>query len=371
MELTGLRHLENQNPMNAMQRLLLLIALSLVGACGEKQSPQAAPDEPSLRVTTLQPEQRTVYQAFAATLEGRQSVEIRPKVSGFIDKIYIEEGQQVRKGQPLFRLETASLTQEAEAAKAVVDVAQVEVDKLVPLVEKGIISQVQLVTAQARLQQVKSNYESLIANIGYATLNSPVDGYAGNIPYKVGSLVDNSIDLPMTVVSDISEIRAYFSMTEKQLLQWKLQWADSSGTMEAGRDANVELIMVNGQAYPHPGRIAMVNTIIDRATGNVSLRADFPNPEQWLSSGSSGRIRIPTVYRDVVVVPMTATVDLQGHKLVYVVGEDGTVHTRPIQIGAQTATEYLVPSGLEPGTTIVTEGVSKLKDGQTIKPVRD
>ncbi len=362
---------DNQKPMNAMQRLLAMIALSLLGACAEKQSPQAAPADPSLRVSTLQPEERTVYQAFAATLEGRQSVEIRPKVTGFIDQIYIEEGQQVRKGQPLFRLETASLTQEAEAAKALVDVAQVEVDKLVPLVEKGIISQVQLVTAQARLQQVKSNYESLVANIGYATLSSPVDGYAGSIPYKVGALVNNAIEQPMTVVSDISEIRAYFSMTEKQLLQWKLQWADSTGTTAGGRDAAVELIMVNGQAYPHKGRIAMVNTIVDPATGNVTLRADFPNPEQWLSSGSSGRIRIPTVYRDVVVVPMTATVDLQGHKMVYVLAEDGTVQTRPIQIAAQTATEYLVSSGLEPGTTLVTEGVSKLKDGQTIKPVRD
>ena len=371
MELTRMRHLDNQNPMNAIQRLILLFALSLLGACGEKQSPQAAPSEPSLRVSTLQPEQRTVYQTFAATLEGRQSVEIRPKVSGFIDQIYIEEGQQVHKGQALFRLETASLTQEAEASKAAVDVAQVEVDKLVPLVEKGIISQVQLVTAQARLEQVKANYKSMVANIGYATLSSPVDGFAGSIPYKVGALVNNSIDLPMTVVSDIREIRAYFSMTEKQLLQWKLQRADSSGTMAAGRDAAVELIMVNGQAYPHPGQIAMVNTIVDRATGNVTLRADFPNPEQWLSSGSSGRIRIPTVYRNVVVVPMTATIDLQGHKMVYVLAEDGTVHTRPIQIEAQTATEYLVSSGLEPGTTLVTEGVSKLREGQTIEPVRD
>lgn len=357
--------------MNPTKNLLLLCAWSLLGACGGEQARRAAPADPSLRVSTLQPAQRTVYQTFAATLEGRQSVEIRPKVSGFIDQIYIEEGQQVRKGQPLFRLETASLTQEAEAAKAMVDVAQVEVDKLVPLVEKGIISQVQLVTAQARLEQVKSNYASLVANIGYATLSSPVEGYAGSIPYKVGALVNNSIDLPMTVVSDIREIRAYFSMTEKQLLQWKLQWADSAGSVAAGRDMNVELIMVNGQAYPHPGRIAMVNNIIDRATGNVTLRADFPNPDHLLSSGSSGRIRIPTVYRDVVVVPMTATVDLQGHKMVYVLTEDSTVHTTPIQIGAQTATEYLVPTGLEPGTTIVTEGVSKLRDGQSIKPVRD
>lgn len=358
--------------MKIIQHFLSVAALSLLGACGgEQQQQRPAQATPALQVATLQPEERIVFETFAASLEGLQHVEIRPKVSGFIDRIFIEEGQQVRKGQPLFRLETARLTQDAAAAKAAVQVAQVEVDKLVPLVEKGIISNIQLETARARLQQAKSTYQSLQADIGYANLNSPVDGYAGSIPYKVGALVSNTMASPLTVVSDIREIRAYFSMNEKQLLQWKLQQADSATVAGGDGNTRVELIMVNGEPYPHPGRIAVVNSIVDRTTGNVSLRADFPNPEHLLSSGSSGRIRIPNSHRNVLVVPMTATIDLQGHKMVYTLGADQTVSAKPIQIAAQTATEYLVASGLEPGVTIVTEGVSRLKDGQTIDPVRN
>ncbi len=358
--------------MNPIPCFLCVAALSLFVACGEKQQQQRpAQAVPTLQVTTLEPQQRIVYETFAASLEGLQHVEIRPKVSGFIDKIFIEEGQQVRKGQPLFRLETARLTQDAAAARAAVNVAQVEVDKLVPLVEKGIISKIQLETARARLEQAKSNYQSLQADIGYANLNSPLDGYAGNIPFKEGALVSNTIATPLTVVSDVSEIRAYFSMNEKQLLQWKLQQVDSATAASKASDSRVELIMVNGEPYMHPGRVAVVNTIVDRSTGNVSLRADFPNPENLLSSGSSGRIRIPTTYQNVLVVPMTATVDLQGHKMVYLLNADQTVSAAPIEISAQTATEYLVKSGLKPGVAIVTEGVSKLKDGQAIEPVRN
>ena len=338
-------------------------------SCGGKTQQQAAPPPPSLKVATLQKQDVTLENTYSTTMEGVQNVQIWPKVGGFVDNIYVEEGQKVKKGQLLFKLETQSLSQDAKAAQAAVNVAQVEVDKLVPLVEKGIISEIQLATAKARLEQAKSGHQSIAANIGYSVIHSPVTGFIGGIPFKEGALVSNTMGQPLTVVSDISSIRAYFSMNEKQLLEMKARMSLSEGDGERAAQ-EVELIMVNGKTYPHKGKIAMINNIINPTTGNVTLRADFPNPDFLLSSGSTGKIRIPTTYTDVWVIPQAATIDRQGTKMIFVL--DGQAATpRSIDIIAQTQTEFIVAQGIEPGTTIVTEGVSKLRDGQIIDPIKE
>lgn len=347
----------------------VLAGIVLLMSCGGKTQQQSAPPPPSLKTTELKKQDITVYNTYSTSMEGVQNVQIWPKVSGFVQNIYVEEGQKVKKGQLLFKLETQTLSQDANAAKASVNVAQVEVDKLVPLVEKGIISNVQLETAKAQLEQAKSNYNSITANIGYSNIVSPVNGYIGVIPYKVGALVSSTMSQPLIVVSDISGIRAYFSMNEKELLQMKTQMAANANESATGSTPEVELVMINGQTYPHKGKIAMINNIINPTTGSVSLRADFENPDLLLSSGSTGKIRVPSTYKDVWVIPQFATVDLQGTKMVYVLNGE-TVNTKPINIVAQTATEFIVSEGLEEGTTIVTEGVSKLRDGQTINPIK-
>lgn len=347
----------------------VLAGLSLLMSCGGKTQQQSAPPPPSLKTTALNKQDITIYNTFSTSMEGIQNVQIWPKVSGFVQHIYVEEGQKVKKGQLLFKLETQTLSQDANAAKASVNVAQVEVDKLVPLVEKGIISNVQLETAKAQLEQAKSNYNSITANIGYSNIVSPVNGYIGVIPYKVGALVSSTMAQPLTVVSDISGIRAYFSMNEKELLQMKTQMASSEGGISTDSALEVELVMINGKTYPQKGKIAMVNNIINPTTGSVSLRADFENPDLLLSSGSTGTIRVPSTYKDVWVIPQFATVDLQGTKMIYVLNGD-TVNSKPINIVAQTDTEFIVSEGIDEGTTIVTEGVSKLRDGQTINPIK-
>lgn len=347
----------------------VLAGMVLLMSCGGKTQQQSAPPPPSLKTTALKKQDITVYNTYSTSMEGVQNVQIWPKVSGFVQNIYVEEGQKVKKGQLLFKLETQTLSQDANAAKASVNVAQVEVDKLVPLVEKGIISNVQLETAKAQLEQAKSNYNSITANIGYSNIVSPVNGYIGGIPYKVGALVSSTMAQPLTVVSDISGIRAYFSMNEKELLQMKTQMAANANESAASSTPEVELVMINGQTYPHKGKIAMINNIINPTTGSVSLRADFENPDLLLSSGSTGKIKVPSTYKDVWVIPQFATVDLQGTKMVYVLNGE-TVNTKPIDIVSQTDTEFIVSEGLEEGTTIVTEGVSKLRDGQTINPIK-
>lgn len=360
----------NNNPnMKTIKSILVATTVLLVLSCGGKNQQQAAaPQTPSLKVTTLEKEDITLYNSYSTNIQGEQNVEIWPKVSGFVQNIYVEEGQQVKKGQLLFKLETQTLSQDAEAAKAAVNVAQVEVNKLVPLVEKNIISEVQLETAKAQLEQAKNTYSSIVANIGYSNIVSPVNGYIGEIPYKVGALVSSSMGEPLTVVSDISGVRAYFSMTEKELLQMKM--AGTGVGISSENSPEVELVMINGETYPQKGKIAMVNNIINSTTGSVTLRADFDNPDLLLSSGSTGTIKVPSTYEDTFVIPQFVTVDLQGTKMVYVLNEDNTVNTKPLNIVAQTDTQFIVNEGLEAGSIIVVEGVSKLKDGQTINPIK-
>jgi len=350
---------------------LSAISLAILASCGGKNEQQAAaPQAPSLKVNTLEKQDITLYNSYSTNIEGEQNVEIWPKVSGFVQKIYVEEGQQVKKGQLLFKLETQTLSQDAQAAKAAVNVAQVEVDKLVPLVEKNIISEVQLKTAKAQLEQAKSTYSSIAANIGYSNIVSPVNGYIGEIPYKVGALVSSSMGQPLTVVSDISTVRAYFSMTEKQLLEIKSKMTKGGASVSSENSPEVELVMINGETYPHKGKIAMVNNIINPTTGSVTLRADFNNPNFLLSSGSTGTIKVPSPQKDVMVVPKMATVDIQGNKLVYILQDDNTVKSQKINIIDQTDSEYLVSQGVQPGNTIVVEGVSKLREGQSINPIK-
>lgn len=353
--------------MKTIKSTLIFAGMLLLMSCGGNTQQQAgAAPPPSLKTSTLKKGDITIYNTYATSMEGQQNVEIWPKVSGFVQNIYVEEGQQVKKGQLLFKLETQTLSQDAEAAKAAVNVAKVEVDKLVPLVEKGIISNVQLETAKARLAQAKSNYNSITANIGYSNIVSPVNGYIGEIPYKVGALVSSNMGTPLTVVSDISSVRAYFSMNEKELLQMKTQIAG----LTSNSSPEVELVMVNGQTYPLKGKIAMVNNIINPTTGSVTLRADFENPDRLLSSGSTGTIKVPSTYNNVWVIPQFITIDQQGNKMVFALDKDNTVHLKPIAITAMTDKEFIVSQGLEGVSTLVAEGVSKLKDGQTINPIQ-
>lgn len=358
--------------MKTIKSILVSAGALLILSCGGKNQQQAAagPQTPSLKVNTLEKQDISIYNSYSTNIQGIQNVEIWPKVSGFVQNIYVEEGQKVKKGQLLFKLETQTLSQDAEAAKAAVNVAQVEVNKLVPLVEKNIISEVQLETAKAQLEQAKSNYSSITANIGYSNIVSPVNGYIGEIPYKVGALVSSTMGEPLTVVSDITGIRAYFSMTEKELLEMKSEMADNGSTVSAENTPEVELVMINGETYPQKGKIAMVNNIINPTTGSVTLRADFDNPNLLLSSGSTGTIKVPSTYENVFVISQFVTVDLQGTKMVYVLNDDNTVKTVPLNIVAQTDKEFIIEEGLEEGITIVTEGVSKLKDGQAINPVK-
>ncbi|GEQ85101.1 hemolysin D [Patiriisocius marinistellae] len=340
-------------------------------SCGNKQedvaASQQAPPAP-FPVTQLEKKTVTGYQEYPTNLEGIVNSAVRAKTSGYIQKVLVDEGQKVRKGQVLFKLETQSLNQDAGAAKARVNVAQVEIDKLTPLVEKNIISAVQLETAKANLAQAKANYSSVSANIGYATITSPVNGFVGTIKYREGSLVSPNDSNPLTTVSDISEVYAFFSLNESQYLDF-LQNADGKDLEEKlANFSDVNLVLANGSSYTEKGKIQTSSGQINQNTGTVSLRAVFKNPNQLLTNGNSGKIQIPTVYENAVVIPQEATFEQQGNIMLYKLGEDNKVTTVIIKVKAAIDNLYVVASGVDEKDTIIVSGVGKLRDGMAITP---
>jgi membrane fusion protein (multidrug efflux system) len=350
--------------------LSTIIAVLFLASCGKKEE-QAPPAPQKYPVQTIAVQDAIVYQTYAANLEGQQNVEIRPKVNGFIQKIYVDEGQVVRKGQLLFKIETETQNQDARASKAAVNAAQVEVDRLIPLVKREIISTVVLETAKAKLAQAKSVYNSLITAISFGTIKSPVDGVIGSLQFREGSLVSTTSVEPLTTVSDTRKMRAYFTLNEKEVLNFSRIFEGANLADKIKKISKVELVLVDNTVYDQKGTIDAVNGMINASSGSTEFRAEFSNPQGLLRDGSTGTVRLPIEQKNVVLVPQNAVFELQGKKLIYVVGKDNKVQSRVIETNGTSALNYIVIKGLELGESVVTKGATKLSDGTQIVPEQE
>tara|TARA_R110000796_G_scaffold183498_1_gene299915 strand:+ start:47501 stop:48625 length:1125 start_codon:yes stop_codon:yes gene_type:complete len=356
--------------MKKITTIILLCITTVLSSCGNKNANTSAAGAAPLPFPVSQLKNMTVtgYQQYPTNVEGIVNSDVRAKTSGYVQKVLVDEGQKVKKGQILFQLETQSLSQNANAANASVNVAQVEVDKLIPLVEKNIISPVQLETAKANLAQAKANYSSITANIGYATVKSPVDGYVGAINFREGSLVSPSDTTPLTTVSDIKEVYAFFSLNEADYLNFLQKTEGKNLEEKIANFPEVSLILANGNTYAEKGKIQTSTGQINQKTGTVSFRAVFDNPNQLLTNGNSGKIQIPTVYENATVIPQSVTVEQQGGILVFKLGENNTVSSSIVTIKASVDNLYVVESGVKEGDKIVVDGVGKLRSDMPITP---
>lgn len=346
-----------------------ILNLFLFISCQDEQSEQADTQNPA-PFPVIEVPNRTVtgYTTYPVSIEGTVSSGVRAKVSGYITDVLVDEGQKVSKGQTLFKLETESLSQDAGAARANVNAAQVEVNKLEPLVEKGIISPVQLETAKARLEQARANLNSIAASIDYANIKSPVDGYVGAIPFREGALASPGDPTPLTTVSDIDEVYAFYAMNERDYLNF-IQNTEGEDISEKIKNfPPVELQLVNGEIYKHKGKIETVTGQVDRSTGSVGFRAKFPNPNRILASGNSGNIRIPRTFENVPVVPEVSTFEQQGKVHVYRVQGDTVAISKVIQVQDRIENLIVVASGIEAGDRIIARGVGQMRNGTPVQP---
>ncbi|MEG3656351.1 efflux RND transporter periplasmic adaptor subunit [Arenibacter palladensis] len=356
---------------NKLYTILGLSVFLVIVSCGSKQENAAAAQQaPPLPFPVSQVELKTVtgYIDYPATIEGRVNSDVRAKTSGYIEKVYVDEGEKVKKGQVLFKLETQSLNQDADAAKARVNLAQVEVDKLIPLVEKNIISPVQLETAKANLAQAKASYSGVSANIGYATIKSPIDGYVGSINFREGALISPSDATPLTTVSEIDQVYAFFSFNEAQYID-HLQRSEGKSKAERIKNSpDLSLVLANGKIYSEKGRIQTSTGQINQNTGTIKIRAAFNNPNEILTNGNSGKIRFPIEYKDAVVVPQTATFEQQGNIMIFKLGADNKAESSIVKIKGSVGNLYVVESGVDTNDKIIVSGVGKLRNGMVITP---
>lgn len=350
---------------------------------------------PELAVITVGEEDTKLETSFPATLHGENDVEIRPQISGFLTKVHVQEGQHVSKGQVLFTIDQVSLQATVDAAQAAVqsasaqvNVAQANVNTAQTnannnkiLLDKNIISasayqtsvdalnaaKSQLNAAKAGQAQANAQLVSAKKNLSYSTVTAPVSGVVGVIDNKEGALVSPSTLL--TVLSNNSDIEAYFSLNEKDLLSMTDNGKRSIKEAIA-QMPDVTLLLANGERYSRPGKIVSISGVIDPTTGSASAKALFPNPDGMINSGATGQVLIPSLRTNAILIPQTATYEVQDMKFCYVVGDSSKVHSVPITIAPENDGQtYIVTGGLKPGDVIVTEGVGiSVKDNMVIKP---
>lgn len=349
----------------------LLTGLTLV-SCGKEQGTAATANYKTMEVSRAD---RMLSRSFTAVVNGRQSVEIRPQVSGTITKVCISEGALVKKDQPLFIIDqvpyqAALHTAEAsvKSAEAAVATAKLTAESKEQLFKENVVSAFDLQTAknaqmeaEAALALAEAQRVDAANNLSYTVVKSPVDGVASMIPYRVGALVSSSIATPLVTVSDGSEMYVYFSMTENQVLAMSRKDGNLVNAME--NMPEVELKLSDGSMYNHKGKVDAMSGTIDKTTGAVSVRATFPNPDGILRDGGSGVVVMPYAMDNVIVIPQEATFELQDKVFVYKVIDGKTssavVDVYPINNG----TEYIVESGLSVGDVIIAEGAGLVKEG--------
>lgn len=357
---------------------IVALLLLLLSSCGKKQNTQSK-EVPTYPVTNMSAQSATLESAFPATIKGKEDIDIKPRVDGSITNIYVDEGTRVKRGQSLFRIDSPQSQQALTSAQAAVlsaqaalNTAEVNVARIRPLAEKGIVSHVQLQTyenayqsAKASLAQSRAVLSQAQSIMGWTNVISPVDGVVGVIPFRQGSVV--SIASVLTTVASTDEVYAYFSMNEKELMALL---NNLDGTTQAQKIKNlpeVSLILADGSTYPEKGHIETISGLVDISTGSVNFRALFPNKNAMLRSGSSGKVSIPETLNNVFVIPQKATFAQQDKILVYKLVGDSAVQHIISALPMPDGQRYAVTSGISENDRIISDGVATIRNGMKIK----
>ena len=358
--------------------VFLLAAVLMMASCREKGGLDAA-EQTSFETMTVSKQDITLEQSYPAQIDGRQSVKIIPRVEGYLRQICVKEGQRVKKCQVLFVIDQATYQAEVKAAeanvavaKAGVETAQLNYDSRKTLFQKDVVSDYDLRTATANLsmakaqsQQAQAQLLSARTNLSYTVLRSPSDGVVGSLPFRIGDFVGPSTQSGLTTVADAYEIYVYFSLTERDVMSRIAEHGSLDKAVAAFPP--VILLTANGDTCAVKGRVESISGVVDSSTGSVSARAVFPNADNHLLSGSTGCIVIPKKMRQVIVIPQSATYEIQDKTyawhLVHGKAESKMITVLPTSDGKN----YVVTSGLAVGDVIVAKGAGYVKEGQEIK----
>jgi membrane fusion protein (multidrug efflux system) len=353
---------------------LIVLTLVVFTSCGDADREARDPGIP-LPVFTVKKDSTVTTFEYLGVIEGKVNVEIRPQVEGLLDSIYVDEGQFVKANQPLFKINAQPYLEQLKNTKAAVEVARAKLknartnfETMKLLYENEVISDVQLQLAESNLEVAQASLDQALAlqgtaqiNVDFTLIRAPVNGYIGRIPKRIGNLVAKNDSEPVTVLSDIHEVYVYFAMSESNYLFYKKMSGDSTVRRLS---PYVKLVLADGKLYDHIGIIDADAGQINRSTGAITLRAKFPNPDNLLRSGNTGKIILEQIHPDVILVPQQATSVIQDKTFVFVMRPDSVVERREVRIEGKSGKNYIVD---ESGHTTVTRTSAKpeliLRDG--------
>lgn len=331
-------------------------------------------------VLTLQPGEAVIEQTFPASLQGKDNIQLRPQISGYIDKIYVDEGAFVKAGQPLFRI-NASIYREQKntalaslaMAKSQLASAQLELEKYKVLSENKVVANFQYQKAKTSYENARAavwQQQTLVAaadvNLGFAIIKAPVSGYVGRIPHRSGTLVSPNDARALTTLSQVSEIYAYFSLPENEILKINATRAGATLPEKLKTFRDITLMLADGTPYNHPGKIDMMDGQFDPTTGSVTLRASFPNPESLLRTGNTGRIVLKTTEQKVYKIPLPATYEVQDKLFVGLINDENKMERLALKNYSKSGDFYIIKSGFKPGDRIIANELSGIPENAII-----
>lgn len=366
-------------------RLSLSVISLLLISCGSKTDTKASRRTDTgpqvFSAMIVEPHPVTIYTDFPATIQGIEIVQIRPMVDGYLERIFVDEGATVKKGQLLFKIKNPVYDQAVVTARAAiksavadVDAARMNVEKVRPLVEKNIVSKYELESAQytleskeAALSQAKATLANALTNVGYTTIRSPINGVIGAIPNKIGDLIQAS-NTPLTSLSNIDNVYAYFSVSEKLFLNFSETTPGATLQDKLNKLPPVSLVLADGSQYPQKGRLQTASGFISTETGSASVKAQFVNPTHIIRSGASAVVRVPRTIDTALLIPQSATYQLQDKTFVYLLRPGNTIiSTNITTTPTNDGKFYIVNTGLKKGDRILTNGFN-LKDSTRVIP---
>lgn len=353
-------------------RICIVAAALLAISCSKSKSDEAGSTEEDLFLAAhpiVKPANN--LQEYVAEINAKQNVEIRSKIRGFVEKVWVDEGQFVRSGQPLFSVSNNIHQQELATSQAQVKIAEaelkavkLELENAKTLFDKNIISKAELELAASRVEaasakvaETRSEEERAKLNVTFSQIRAPFDGIINRLPTKAGSLVEEGALL--TTISNNAEVYTYFNVSEKEYL-------DLMSDAAEGVKNEVTLYLANGQEYPYKGVIETSESEFDRNTGNIAFRAKFPNPKRLLKHGGSGKVLLDNHIENAIHIPQRSTFEVQDKLYVYVLDEQNVLQQRSLEPVLRVQHYFIVDKGINPGDKILFEGVQRVRSGQKV-----
>lgn len=347
--------------MRFSQAIVVVFSSLIVFVSGCQHSEHAAGHNNALKLEVTKPLRKniSVPKEYVSQIRAIRHIEIRAMERGYIEEIYVDEGQMVRKGQPLFKLMQNQFLAELDKATAEATALSIEYENTRALAEQNIVSQRELALAKAELDKANAELKMAQTHLAWTEINAPFDGYIDRLEVRAGSLVEENE--PLTTLSDISKMWVYFNLPEAEYLDYV-----SGKTKQSA--VKVQLKMANGEIYSQPGKIETIVADFDNKTGNIEFRAAFENPNNILRHGQTGNVLMSTPHVGAIVIPQKATFEILDKTYVYTVNRNNEIEQRLITIATELPHVYIVKEGLTERDTVLLEGLRKVHKGQIIEP---